>query len=205
MKQLTLLILLSTIIGCTVEIHESQLLSPSRASILPNDSLSFGILKGENIAVVSEPGVTLRGISLQNPSANKTIIYFYGNGGKLINKDIRTTLDSLAIKLDANFISFDYRGYGFSDGDASLSALLTDAFEALRYGKSSLEFEPAAVCVWKINWGRASNVCGERAKMRWDDTSISASVSIRSHSNLDRHDAVVRKYLRFAQAGQRSG
>jgi uncharacterized protein len=149
--------------GCSFTIHESDLLSPSRASLLPNDSLSFGKLKGENIAISSEPGVTLRGISLQNPSANKTIIYFYGNGGKLINQDIRTTLDSLAIELDANFVSFDYRGYGFSDGDASLSALLTDALKIYDTVKARWSSnQPIYVFGRSIGAGPAMYVTSER-------------------------------------------
>ncbi len=130
MKLFTLsTIVLLSCVGCTVEVHEAELLHPSRASVLPADSLSFGELTGENISINMEPGVTLRGILLRNPSCKRTIIYFYGNGGELIHQDIRTTLDSLSIMLNANLISFDFRGYGFSDGDASLSALMTDALK----------------------------------------------------------------------------
>ena len=129
MKQLTLLIFLSTFIGCSTEVHEWNVLYPSRATPLPNDSLCFQKLKGTNTAFLCEPGTTLRGIYLANPEANCTIIYFYGNAGKLLDQQIRFTLDSLSLALNANIISFDYRGYGYSDGDASLSAILHDGLK----------------------------------------------------------------------------
>lgn len=149
--------------GCTVEVHEDQLLHPSRASMLPADSLSFGSLTGENISVAIEPGVTLRGIILRNPGSKRAILYFYGNGGKLIDQGARRTLDSLTLGLNADVLSFDYRGYGFSDGDASLPALLKDGLKVYDTAQSKwCQNKPLFIYGWSIGSAPASFIASQR-------------------------------------------
>ncbi len=165
MKLLPLLtIALLTFTGCiTVKVHEADLLHPSRASILPADSLSYGTLTGENLSVAIEPGVTLRGIILRNPDGIRSILYFYGNGEKLIHWEMRRTLDSLAMGLDANVICFDYRGYGYSDGDASLPALLTDGLKVYDTTRAKWSAEkPLYVYGWSIGAAPAAFIASQR-------------------------------------------
>lgn len=55
------------------------------------------------------------------PGAEKTIIYFHGNG-----ETVKEYLDSPLLKLPYNILFAEYRGYGISNGDPSLVAMLND-------------------------------------------------------------------------------
>ncbi|HZK76897.1 MAG TPA: alpha/beta fold hydrolase [Candidatus Kapabacteria bacterium] len=164
MKPIFLLtISLLTFTGCSVEFHEAQLLNPSRATVLSADSLSYESLTGENLSVEMEPGVTLRGILLQNPSGKRSILYFYGNGGKLVRWELRKNLDSLALVLDANIICFDYRGYGFSDGDALLTALPPDGLKVYDTARAKWSSDkPLYVYGYSIGAAPATFIASQR-------------------------------------------
>lgn len=95
-----------------------------------------------DVAVPLPDGGTLRGWHLQVAEPRATLIYCYGNGEAVYRAS--GYLFNWARAMKVNILCVDYRGYGFSDGKASLAALREDVlrvFDAtadLRAGRPTL-------------------------------------------------------------------
>ena len=63
------------------------------------------------------------------------LVYFHGNAELVSEYDM---MAEIYLKQGINFIPVDYRGYGFSDGNPSLPALLEDAVLCLKYVRDHL-------------------------------------------------------------------
>jgi uncharacterized protein len=72
-----------------------------------------------------EATVKLRGVHLKYPGSSKLILYSYGNAEYVA--EILPLLDSISHAFQADVVSIDYRGYGFSDGTPTLASLRDDA------------------------------------------------------------------------------
>ena len=124
-KFLSLLFLATLQCSCAVIVHESSLLLPSRVQLFPDDILATSRTKCKPIEVRVDTGVITRGWYFENPGSKRILFYFYGRDGKLAN--FFHTFDSMALAYNADVFSMDYRGYGFSDGDAGLRTITSDA------------------------------------------------------------------------------
>lgn len=87
---------------------------------IPRDPGSLALLskkapeyKIENIEFKHHHGAVSRGVSIQNPNAPVTVLYFMGSGIRLDAHGLNFTQP--LTELNANIISFDYRGFGRSD------------------------------------------------------------------------------------------
>jgi hypothetical protein len=107
--------------SCNVTVGQQTFL-PKRTSILP--PMPEGVTR-TNIELVVEPDVTLRGWHLHREGSARVVVFFHGNGAGISSSD--WGLHWLASALDADVIAFDDRGYGFSDGQASIDPIIADA------------------------------------------------------------------------------
>lgn len=84
----------------------------------------------EDVYFKTEDNVELNGWYLPVEGAEKTLLFFHGNGGNISHR-----LDSLNIfhDLGLSVFIFDYRGYGQSQGTTSEQGTYRDAEAAWRY------------------------------------------------------------------------
>jgi pimeloyl-ACP methyl ester carboxylesterase len=115
------LALLGAASGCTVHLGQKNFL-PARSAVLP--PMPEGIAR-TNVELTVAPGVTLRGWHLQRSGGQRVVLFFHGNGAGIQSSD--WALHWLAVALDADVVAFDDRGYGFSDGQASIDPIVEDS------------------------------------------------------------------------------
>lgn len=75
----------------------------------------------ENPTIIKNGDISLACFYGPYPGADKTIIHFHGNG-----ETVKDYLDSPLLKLPYNYLFTEYRGYGMSNGEPSLVAMLQD-------------------------------------------------------------------------------
>lgn len=78
---------------------------------------------GARLEVPIAPGVTLRGVTVRRPDARLAVLYFGGNG-EIVGPD--AGIVRLARTHPFDVYSVNYRGYGPSDGTATLDAVVGD-------------------------------------------------------------------------------
>ena len=123
--------------------------------VATNQALAPELAKGRSdvteIQLTTEDGVQLYGWVLGKNDAHRKVIAFTGNAEHV------GTVSSLYTKhaeaLDAQFILFDYRGYGNSKGAASEQGLYVDARTAYGYAVTELKWAPAEVILWGRSLG----------------------------------------------------
>lgn len=96
------------------------------------------------LKVQTSDGGRISAVYLPNTNATFTILYSHGNAEDL--GDIRPILDMFRNAGFAVF-SYDYRGYGTSEGKASTRNALRDAEAAYRYLADSLHVSPGRIIV----------------------------------------------------------
>lgn len=80
---------------------------------------------GADATQMKEGNVTIKGVSVTLPEAKATVLYF---GGNLTHVDENgPLLSNLYAACPANFATFDYRGYGRSNGAPDVHVLKEDA------------------------------------------------------------------------------
>lgn len=118
--------LLLLTMGCSTVFYQ-----PSKSQFF--DPAKYN-LKYEDIWFKAQDGVKLHGwfFPAKGPKPKGTIIQFHGNA-----ENISTHFFSLAwlVLEDYNFFTFDYRGYGKSEGTASQKGTYLDALAALEVAK----------------------------------------------------------------------
>ena len=121
MLALLAVVLLGGASGCTVTLGQRNFL-PARSTVLP--PMPEGITR-TNVELTVAPGVTLHGWHLQRSGATRVAAFFHGNGAGILSSD--WALYWLAVALDADVVAFDDRGYGFSEGQASIDPIVDDS------------------------------------------------------------------------------
>ncbi len=90
-------------------------------------------LSGDNISELTipvEPDITIGGKIFIAGKKNPSILFFHGNGEIVIDYD---DLGPLYVNLGINFIPVDYRGYGRSGGNPSVSSMMKDCHAIFDY------------------------------------------------------------------------
>jgi pimeloyl-ACP methyl ester carboxylesterase len=90
-------------------------------------------LTGKNIIELSIPvddGIHIGGKIFIAGTAAPSILFFHGNGEIVIDYD---DLGPMYVNLGINFIPVDYRGYGRSDGNPSVSSMMKDCHAIFEY------------------------------------------------------------------------
>lgn len=120
--RLVLAPLLLTCACTTVELRERQAFDAKRT--VSTDLLQRLGVTREAGRLEVEPGVELSTWHLRKPGAQGTVLYFGGNGYLMVNAH-----DILLGVADGpvDVFTFDYRGYGESDGEPSVAATKRDA------------------------------------------------------------------------------
>jgi len=99
-----------------------------------------------------EMGDVISGWYLPHPEANKTILFFHGNGGNISHRG-----DSLYIfhKLKLNTLIIDYPGYGASQGKLSEQNLYQSALVAWKYLVQDKKINPQDIIIFGRSLGGA--------------------------------------------------
>jgi hypothetical protein len=126
----TALLLATWLSGCTIPITEGAFLHPSRR---PLDALDPDILR-RPAGLTLRDGTRLRGWLVSHPAPVRTVVHLYGNGSTASREE--GALFFLARELQARVLCLDYRGYGFSEGRASLRQLAEDSVEVFDLARS---------------------------------------------------------------------
>jgi uncharacterized protein len=108
-------------LGCTLTLSQQSFLVRHTA---PLPTLSQAVVR-RNVELVVSKGVTLRGWYLQKPGSRRTVLFFHGNGAGIISST--WALYWFADALNADVLAFDYRGYGFSEGQPSIDPIVDDS------------------------------------------------------------------------------
>jgi alpha-beta hydrolase superfamily lysophospholipase len=117
------LLLLSALAGCAVHVAENNIVIPRAGEALQGGTFETWTIAP--VSVAAGDGATLRGGWFRKPGARATVLYFGGNGFVLA-RHYRHVL-RIYRDLPVDVVAFDHRGYGASDGTASLDALMSDA------------------------------------------------------------------------------
>jgi fermentation-respiration switch protein FrsA (DUF1100 family) len=84
----------------------------------------------DDVTLTASDGVTLHGWWVPAPNSRATLLFFHGNAGNISHR-----LDSIKIfhNLELSVFIIDYRGYGQSDGRASIKGTGLDALAAWQW------------------------------------------------------------------------
>jgi uncharacterized protein len=85
-------------------------------------------LKFADVWMTSRDGTQIHGWYCPAESPKAVVLYCHGNGGNLAGR--ASTLQFLQEKMRVSVLIFDYRGYGRSDGKATVSGAVADAAAA---------------------------------------------------------------------------
>ena len=109
-------------------------------------------LEYKNVNLKLASGKPVSGWYLPHPSADKTILFFHGNGGNISHRG-----DSLYIfhKLKLNTLIIDYPGYGGSAGHPSEDGLYQSADAAWQYLIDEEKIEPKNIIIFGRSLGGA--------------------------------------------------
>jgi uncharacterized protein len=115
------------------------------------DSLNQGFTI-ESVCFKSQSGNMLNGWFLKplNDSADITLLHLHGNAGCLFSQ-----LNAISAMTRHNFqiFMFDYSGFGFSEGKATKSNVLLDAFSAFEYLKTRPEVKNTRLVIYGQSLG----------------------------------------------------
>jgi len=91
---------------------------------------------GLEVSIPVEPDITIGARFHMDDKANPNILFFHGNGEIVADYD---ELGPVYNQLNINFLPVDYRGYGRSDGDPSVTAMMKDCHAIFTFVKRWLE------------------------------------------------------------------
>jgi fermentation-respiration switch protein FrsA (DUF1100 family) len=113
-----------------------------------------------NITVPLPDGTRLRGWHLHHDARPLTVLYWYGNGETVLASSDR--LEWMAAQLGVNVVAVDYRGYGFSEGTASVAAAVNDAVAVYDYARDELGVGEPVLFGRSLGTAPALRVAGSR-------------------------------------------
>jgi len=140
--------------GPVIVLREEHLMPGSRIKAGPAPD-------GVRLEVPVAPGVTLRGVTVRRPDARLAVLYFGGNG-EIVGPD--AGIVRLARSHPFDVYAVNYRGFGPSDGEASLDAVIGDGvaiFDAVA-ARPELAGKPLLVYGFSLGSWPALMVAGAR-------------------------------------------
>ena len=141
--------------GPVVVLREEHLMPGARIRAAPAPD-------GVRLEIPVAPGVTLRGIAARRPDARLAVVYFGGNG-EIIGPE--AGIAWLAGRHRFDVYAVNYRGFGPSDGEASLDAVVGDGvavFDAVA-ARPEIAGKPLLVYGFSLGSWPALAVAGARA------------------------------------------
>ena len=141
-KFLTLLIAL-LLGGCTtIEISEADVFDNS--ATISKDQFPIHSYTHHGLKIETDDGESIDAWFLEQEGADKTVIYYGGNGFLMMKS--RPLIDAYS-DVPVHLLLIDYRGYGRSSGEPSVAGVKSDAEAAYQAAKSSLPVEPGPIYI----------------------------------------------------------
>lgn len=140
--------------GCSFKVSEQNFIRPQPDATPVNAPLVINGIDGvvESRHAVSAPeGATLNMVSLTQPDATLTVLYFGPNMFKLSRDGAR--LAQRLLPLGVNLVMVDHRGSGGSSGTPSLALLEQDALVAYDYVRGTLGVAQSRLLVHGLSLG----------------------------------------------------
>ncbi len=88
-----------------------------------------------DLFIETEDGEAISGSLFESGRDSPTMLYFHGNGEIISDYD---DLGRIFMKKDVNFFPIDYRGYGRSTGEPSVSSMMSDSHLAYSFARNLL-------------------------------------------------------------------
>lgn len=160
------LLLLASVLSlsaCTTVNYTAQQFvpkDPGKISLLPSVAPAYQL---ENIEYKQADGAISRGVYIRKPGADFTVLYFMGSG---VRVDANGTSFAKAFtELNANVISFDYRGFGRSDSNGKPHSLIELESDALSLYDYARKMVPGRLIVHGHSFGSfvAARLASKRA------------------------------------------
>lgn len=160
--------MLALITGCVARVSENALIRPTVGEKLSNGKSVDGLWMVSSLDIPRRDGVSLYAAHFTRPETKALVLYFGGNGFT-ISKFHQTILDVYAPHA-VDVVIVDHRGYGGSNGIASLDALMQDALHAYDFVKALAQYKDKPIIVHGQSLG--SFMAGEVAKNRTLDALV---------------------------------
>ena len=129
--------------GCTtIEISESDAFDPHVT--ISADQFPIHSYTLHDLTIETEDDQTLDAWFLEREGAEKTVIYYGGNGFLMMKS--RPLIDAYA-DVPVHLLMIDYRGYGRSSGEPTVDGVKTDVKAAYNLAKNDLPVEPGIIYV----------------------------------------------------------
>ena len=163
-NRITALLIVSSLLlgGCTTINYTAQ-------QFVPRDTGKLNLLKDaapayqiENIEFKQVDGAISRGVYIQKPTADFTVLYFMGSGVRVDANGLN--FGKAFTELNANIISFDYRGFGRSDSNGKPHSLIELERDALALYDYVRKIVPGELVVHGHSFGSfvAARLAGQR-------------------------------------------
>lgn len=109
-------------------------------------------LDAADVFLEPEPGLRVHAFHLRSPGAERAILFLHGNAG---NASHRLPNAAELVRIGADVLLLDYRGYGLSEGSPSEQGVYADARAALDQLTGPLGFDERRVYVFGRSLGAA--------------------------------------------------
>jgi len=122
-----------TLSACAAQLTEERLLRPVAGGTLSQDSVRRVVptYTVTEHSIVAPDGARLHAVLLRQPGARGTVLYFGGNAYSMERFGAATAAEFAPLGVDLMLV--DHRGYGLSQGRATVGSLETDGAAAFDY------------------------------------------------------------------------
>ena len=107
----------------------------------------------EAVMILVSAGGVVSSLWTETKKSSATILFFHGNG-ELASEYIN--IAGLFLKMDIRLICVDYRGYGRSSGNPTVSLMMEDAHDILKYVSSQINKNEELLVIMGRSLGCAS-------------------------------------------------
>jgi uncharacterized protein len=138
--------------ACTARLSQDALLA-RRTAPLPviSDRVSR-----KNVELTVAPSVAVRGWYFSTQGSQRTVLFFHGNGAGIASSF--WALHWFAEEFDADVLAMDARGFGSSEGVASIDEIVDDSLRIYDYAAKEFGFHDRPPIVIGQSMGAASAV-----------------------------------------------